>query len=107
MTREEFVKSVENLQKEIMKINEVKGEDYTRGDIDALKNFKEGAEFFGMTPYQCLGVYMKKHSDAIFNYIKTGGQSESEPIRERIKDNILYLFLLNALIEETHLSIKE
>jgi len=34
---------------------------------------------------------------AITNYVRTKGQSESEPISERIKDLINYLVLLQGL----------
>jgi hypothetical protein len=43
---------------------------------------------------------MKKHFDAIFNYIKTGGKSESEPIDTRLQDAINYLTFMKALIIE-------
>lgn len=105
MQRPEFEKLIEEIFQEILDINRKKGADYTRGNEDALINFKQSAEYFGMTPMQALGIFMNKHTSAIHNYIKTCGQSESEPIRERIKDNILYLLLLLGLIEEKRLDL--
>jgi hypothetical protein len=54
----------------------------------------------GLTPKQALGVYLYKHMSAVFNYIKSNGQSESEPIQERIKDVINYMLLFALMIEE-------
>jgi hypothetical protein len=80
-----------------MELTKSKGEDYTKGNPDVLSNFKEG-DFVGLLPQQTLAVFMKKHIDAIYNHIKTGGQSESEPISERIVDAINYLIFLQALL---------
>lgn len=101
MTRTEFVELRDQLLEEEDFIMKSKGADYTKSglDIDCLSNFKEGA-LFGLTPLQTAGVFTKKHIDSIYNYIKTGGQSESEPIRERIKDARNYLLFILALIEE-------
>lgn len=99
MNSEEFNNLRNKIFDSCVELTRTKGEDYTKGNIDVLSNFKEG-DFLGLTPYQTIGVYMKKHTDAIFNYIKTGGSCESEPIEERINDNINYLIFLQALIEE-------
>lgn len=77
-----------------------KGEDYTKGSLDALANFKEGGQDISLEPAKVCWVFMNKHYQAITNYVKTGGKSESEPIDLRIKDLINYLVLLQAIIEE-------
>lgn len=99
MNRNDFEKSREKMLDECDQITKTKGQDYTKGQDDCLANFYEG-NTLGIGAQQVCGMFMKKHSDSIANYIRTGGQSESEPIRERIKDNINYLLFLNALIEE-------
>jgi ABC-type antimicrobial peptide transport system permease subunit len=94
----------EEIRKELFELacntSKVKGNDYTRGSEDVLANFKNVANKLNLDPKQVLLVYMDKHQDAIANYIKSNGQSESEPIKMRIVDNINYLFLLYGLIEE-------
>lgn len=94
----------ERLQKEIFNqcfnLTRQKGEDYTRGNADVLHHFKETAKSFGIEPMQVCGIFMKKHFDAIFNFIKTGGKSESEPIETRLQDAINYLTFMRALVEE-------
>ncbi len=74
-----------------------KGEDYTKGSLDALANFKEGGEDVSIEAKKVCWIFMNKHYQAITNYVKTGGKSESEPFEMRIKDMINYLVLLLAL----------
>lgn len=78
----------------------LKGRDYTIGSVDRLANFRVAAEAFGIRPEIVLGIYFYKHVAAVFSYIKTGGQSESEPIRGRIVDVINYMLLLYRMIRE-------
>lgn len=100
MDRREYNLQVEYLLDEALQVSRDKGEDYTVGSKDVLKNFKSVAERTGLDPKQVLGIYMMKHQDAIANYIKSNGQSESEPIKYRIIDNINYLLLLWGLIQD-------
>ena len=99
MTRQEFIDFRTKLLQEEDLITRTKGVDYTKSSEDCLANFKEGS-VFGLSPLQTAGMFAKKHIDSIYNYIKTGGMSESEPIRERIKDARNYLIFILALIEE-------
>ena len=100
MNQKEYNNHVKNLLQECEELTTRKGKDYTRGDEDLLINFKEGSKFFDVHVYKYVGFPLKKQMDAIYSYIKTKGQSESEPIRERIKDSINYLIFLSCLIEE-------
>lgn len=102
MIRTDFEKFRAKLMEEEDYITKTKGKDYTKSSEDCLANFKEG-EQLGLTPLQTAGMFAKKHIDAIYNYIKTNGKSESEPIRERIKDARNYLVFILALIEEENL----
>jgi hypothetical protein len=70
-----------------------KGRDYQKGSPDRLANFREAGDEAGITPLQAWVVFFNKHIAAIKNYIKTGGQSESEPIMGRFVDAINYLRL--------------
>jgi len=83
-------------------ILKVKGNDYTVGkaDTDRLHNFRTVADFTGLTPKEALGVYLYKHVAAIYAFIKSDGQAESEPIRDRLADVINYCLLLWKLIQE-------
>lgn len=85
---------------ECLELAKRKGADYTKGSEDALANFKEGGTDLDLSPEKVLMVMFRKHWTAIINYVRTGGQSESEPIDERLKDLINYAVLLKALIHE-------
>jgi hypothetical protein len=100
MKQEDFNEMRERVFARCKELTKSKGNDYTKGSVDVLKNFKENADEFGMTELQACGLYTKKHINAIFNYIKSDGAFESEPISERIVDGINYLIFLQALIED-------
>lgn len=100
MRAEEFNELRRDLIKKCISITDTKGKDYTKGDLDVLKAFKEGGSFFDVSSKKYLGFALLKHFNAVFNYIKTDGQSESEPIEDRLADIINYSILLHALIKD-------
>lgn len=100
MKSKEYNKLRKDLIEKAFGIADEKGQDYRVGNPDVLHNFRSVGESLGIDPMIVLGIYMKKHLDAISNYIKTGGQSESEPIEFRIIDAIVYLVLLWAMIND-------
>lgn len=105
MKIDKFNSVVEDLTKDRKGVAEGKREDYTKGDEDVLKNFKNQAKELGITPEVSLAVHMEKQFSAVLNYIKTEGESESEPIIKRIGDTINYLELLWGLINEEEESV--
>ena len=102
MTNKKFSELMEQVFADCSKISKAKGVDYTRGSIDALANFKTAGSDVDVGSLKICWIFMNKHYSAITNYVKTGGQSESEPISERIKDMINYLVLLQGLITESN-----
>lgn len=93
-----------DLMTEADKVIKVKGRDYTKGSIDRLANFKTAADDAGITPLQAWLVFYNKHHAAICSFVKTGGQSESEPIFGRFVDALNYLrlgwLLAKAVVEK-------
>lgn len=92
----------DELFKECLEIARTKGKDYS-GNEDCLDNFKRGARNLDMTPFQIWAVYFSKHVDSVMNSIKYHPeypQVESEPLRERAKDIIVYMTLFIALLED-------
>lgn len=78
-----------------------KGHDYRQGnDDDLLHNFRTVAEMVEIPMEKVWFVYFYKHFSAMTTFIKEGGQSESEPIEGRIKDQIVYLLLMYRLSQE-------
>lgn len=100
MTNKDFYELMEKTFSDATIIAKSKGFDYTKGSEDALANFKEGGQALGIDSKIVCWVFMNKHYQAITNYIRTRGKSESEPIEERVKDMINYLVLMLALIVE-------
>jgi|SRR6185369_2079586 len=100
MTNQEFYKLMSDTFESAKLIAESKGKDYTKGSLDALANFKEGGKAIDIAPIEVCWIFMNKHYQAITNYVKTKGRSESEPISERIKDMINYLILMQGIIIE-------
>lgn len=100
MTKDQYALVTDWLTKNRKQVSNGKREDYTKGSKDVLANFKNAAQALGLDPKVALAVHMEKQFSAVMNYIKTNGQSESEPIIERIGDTINYLELLWGLIQE-------
>ena len=100
MTQQQYDIIIEHLTHDRKKVSEAKRKDYTKGSENVLKNFYNQSEELGITPLQSLGVHMEKQFSAILNYIKTDGQSESEPIIKRIGDAMNYLELMWGVINE-------
>lgn len=98
MTRQEFLDLLDRESATIRRINETKGHDYA-GDEDALSNFKDEAAEIGITPEQVWHVYAAKHWRSVATYVREG-EVQSEPIEGRLRDVILYCFLLMGLVEE-------
>lgn len=100
MDYQELKKLQQSVFARCLELTEKKGNDYSKGNQDVLKIFKESADEFGVSLFVGIGYFLKKHINAVYHYCKTGGQSESEPIRERVVDAINYLTFILAAIEE-------
>jgi len=93
-----------DLMAEADRVIKVKGRDYTKGSHDRLANFKTSAEEAGITPLQAWLVFYNKHHSAICSFVKTGGQSESEPILGRFVDALNYIRLGWLLVKAAEAS---
>lgn len=99
MTHQEREKIFQYIWKEIKKIRETKGYDYTLGTKDANRNFKKVAENLGLEPETVLWVYLEKHLDAIRTWIKSK-RLKGEGIETKILDCINYLGILYSILIE-------
>ena len=103
MDQARFEQLVDQTIENIRHLLVVKGGEYA-GSEDRLANFKRGAALVGVTPMQCLMVYMSKHYDAVSTFVRdeAAGKSRprSEPIEGRIDDLINYCLLLKGLVRE-------
>lgn len=107
MNQQDFEVVVLDTITEIQKLLRVKGGEYA-GSADRLANFKRGAALTGVTPLQCLFIYMSKHYDSVSTYVRKDAagvaQVLSEPIEGRLDDIINYCLLAKAIIKEAALA---
>lgn len=96
----DFLKWAEEMYKEEMTLMVDKGTEYTVSDTDKFKNFKSIAERLHVTPEIVAMIYLLKHMDSIRNYVLTGTESSTEPIKGRIQDARNYLLLLGGILHE-------
>lgn len=105
MHQEDFAKVVESTFLECKALLGLKGGEYA-GSADRLANFKRGAALAGVTPLQCLFIYLSKHYDAVSTFVRDEAEGKqrprSEPIDGRLDDMINYCLLAKALISEGH-----
>jgi hypothetical protein len=73
--------------------------EYAGKGQSAFANFERLANDLNLTPEKVLWVYAMKHRDGIANYLN-GHTSQREDVTGRIKDLIVYLFLLWGLVEQ-------
>lgn len=99
MKHNEVIKISDDMMAAAAFILQNKNKDYSV-DEDALAGFKFAARDAGITNYQAWLIFARKHWGAIATFCRNGGQLESEPIEERLKDMINYCTLLKCLIED-------
>jgi len=100
MTRNEVAELMQHLfEKEVMATREEGQKEYAHDDGNAFANFERVAEDLEMDRKMVLWVYAMKHRDGIASYLK-GHESQREDVTGRIKDLIVYLFLLWGMILE-------
>ena len=73
--------------------------EYARTDDNVFANFERVGKNLNVGRDKVLLVYLLKHIDGICSHID-GHKSQREDVRGRIKDAIVYLMLLWAMIEE-------
>ena len=66
---------------------------------NAFANFTSLSRELDIGPEHILWVYAMKHKDGIASFLR-GNKSQREDVTGRIKDLIVYMFLLWAMIED-------
>lgn len=85
-------------ENEIMQAREDGQKEYSNGE-DAFSNFEGLARELDMPREKVLWVFAMKHKDGIASWLR-GHKSQREDVRGRLKDLIVYLFLLWCMIDE-------
>lgn len=97
MTLDEMGQSMESLFAGCGDLRKAGQKEYA-GGANAFGNFNRLAKQLNTTPEKILWVYVTKHFDGIVAYIN-GHVSQRESVNGRIKDAIVYLGLLNGMVE--------
>ena len=82
--------------------------EYARTDDNIFANFERVADCLKIEREKVLMVYLLKHIDGISSYID-GHKSQREDVTGRVKDAIVYLLLLWAMVigDDAFKKIKE
>lgn len=113
MNRQHFNTLLDDFEKKEQSLLGYKRSEYASEDGDVLVNFKENAEFLGMTPEEVCFTYLMKHIQAIRNGVynpdKRLGWNEGdrEGFSQRIADARNYLILLAACMSERTEEVSE
>ena len=99
MTYQEMQKVVRRQLKQVLKIRDAGQKEYARTDANVFANFERVASFTGVTREQALMTYLLKHIDGIMAHIN-GHKSQREDVSGRITDAIVYLLLLQGMIDD-------
>lgn len=98
MLKSEYNSHLKSLCNELITTANNGQKEYALSD-DAFDNFNRLAADLGIHRNIILFVYLKKHLDGVVSYMK-GHKSQRESVHGRIKDSIVYLTILDAMIAE-------
>jgi hypothetical protein len=97
-TKEDVQRLMAEIFVECQKTREKAHSEYAHTE-DALANFKRTGNELSMPPEKVWYIFAKKHWDGVLAWIR-GYRSQREDVRGRIKDLIVYLVLLWAMVDE-------
>ena len=90
---------MENIWKQVQQTRDDGQKEYAHDQDNVFANFDRVGSLLSITSEKTLMVYLLKHIDGITAYL-AGHKSQREDVRGRIKDAIVYLILLWAMVEE-------
>jgi hypothetical protein len=85
--------------KQVLKIRDAGQKEYARTEDNVFANFERVSSFTGVSREQALMTYLLKHIDGIMAHIN-GHKSQREDVSGRITDAIVYLLLLQGMIDD-------
>ena len=100
MEDEKFYELVEELHHDEMALMRAKGDEYTQRSGDKFRNFKERAEWLGLSPFSVCLCDLSKHIGSLQSMAKGIELSSGESLRSRVIDLRNYLALLLGIAEE-------
>ena len=88
-----------NIWNQVQQTRDEGQKEYAHTDDNVFANFDRVGSLLSISSEKTLMVYLLKHIDGITAHL-SGHKSQREDVRGRIKDAIVYLMLLWAMIEE-------
>jgi hypothetical protein len=104
--REHFKKFNEYMIREIQSTRDAGQDEYAHDNNNIFANFERVGKSLSICRDKVLMTYLLKHIDGINAWIN-GHESQREDITGRVKDAIVYLMLLWAMIDEERTSYGE
>ena len=101
MNKGHFDRFFECMIEEIKETRDCGQKEYAK-EGNVFEDFIQTAELTGSKPAAVLYTFLNKHMRGIGSWIR-GHKSQREHVIGRIKDAIVYLFLLWAMVEEQQL----
>jgi hypothetical protein len=98
-TRADVAELMEKVFKECQATREAGQKEYAHDDQNALANFERTGAELEIRREKVWYIFAKKHWDGVLAHIR-GHHSQREDVRGRIKDLIVYLILLWAMIDD-------
>ena len=90
---------MDSIWKQVQQTRDDGQKEYAHDQDNVFANFNRVGNLLNVKPGNVLLVYLMKHIDGITAYL-AGHKSQREDVRGRIKDAIVYLCLLWAMVEE-------
>lgn len=100
MKQDDFNNIVKKQTDDCLNLLITKGAEYDNNNYDRLHSFKVAANLQGCTQIQALAGMMAKHTVSIYEMCKNKDNYTLTKWEEKIVDNINYLLLLRAMLED-------
>jgi hypothetical protein len=98
-TRGDVAKLMDEIFTECQKTRDAGQKEYAHSESNALGNFERTGEDLKIPREKVWYIFTKKHWDGVLAWIN-GHRSQREDVRGRIKDMIVYLVLLWAMVDD-------
>ena len=101
MNKGHFDRFFEHMIQEVKETRDCGQKEYAK-DGNVFEDFSQTAKLTGSSQAAVLYTFLNKHMRGIASWIR-GHKSQREDVTGRIKDAIVYLYLLWAMVEEEKL----
>jgi hypothetical protein len=100
-TRADVAKLMDEVFAQCQATRDAGQKEYAHDEGNALRNFEQTGAELQIPREKVWYIFAKKHWDGVLAWIN-GHRSQREDVRGRIKDMIVYLVLLWAMVDDTN-----